>query len=110
VGDEQVGQAELGTQPLEQVEHLGLDEHVQRGDRLVADDQRRVEGDGARDGHPLGLAAGQLPGPAAAMADRVEPDQLEHLVDPPPPGRPAAGPVGDQRLLDQVPDPPLRVE
>ena len=41
VRDEQVGQAEFGPQPLEQVEHLGLDEHVQRGHRLVADDQRR---------------------------------------------------------------------
>jgi hypothetical protein len=29
VGDEQVGQAELAAQLLEQVEHLGLDQHVQ---------------------------------------------------------------------------------
>ena len=42
VRDEQVGQPELGLQVLEQVEHLGLDRHVERRDRLVADDQLRA--------------------------------------------------------------------
>ena len=94
----------------EVLELVGLDEHVQGGDRLVADDQRRVEGDGARDGHPLGLAAGQLPGPAAAVGGGIEADQFEHLVDPLAPGGPVAGPVGDQRFGDQLPDDPLRVQ
>ena len=106
--DEQVGQAEFGPQPLEQVEDLGLDEDVQGRHRLVADDQGRVEGDGARDGDPLGLAAGQLAGPPCAVSG--QPDQLEHLVHPLPPGIPVPGPVGDQRLLDEVPHPPLRVQ
>ena len=42
VGDEQVGQAELVLQVLEQVEDLRLDRDVERRDRLVADDQLRV--------------------------------------------------------------------
>jgi hypothetical protein len=110
VGDEQVGQAELGAQPLEQVEHLGLDEHVQGRHRLVADDQRRVECDGARDGHPLGLAAGQLAGPAPAVAGRVQSDQLEQIVYPLAALVLAARLIGDERLLDQVPDRPLGVQ
>jgi hypothetical protein len=35
VRDEQVGQVQLVLQPLQQVEHLRLDRHVQRRDRLV---------------------------------------------------------------------------
>jgi hypothetical protein len=40
LGDEQVGQAELGAQLLEQAQHLRLDQHVERRYRLVADDER----------------------------------------------------------------------
>jgi hypothetical protein len=108
VRDEQVGQAEFGSQPLEQVEDLGLDEDVQGRHGLVADDQGRVEGDGARDGDPLGLTAGQLPGPSGAVSGQA--DQLEHLADPAAPGGPVARFVGEERLLDQVPYPPLRVQ
>ena len=44
VGDEQVGQAELALELLEQVEHLRLDRHVERRDRLVAHDRGRARG------------------------------------------------------------------
>src|SRR5699024_9752198 len=37
VRDEEVGQAQLGLQVIEQLEHLGLHQHVQRRDGLVAD-------------------------------------------------------------------------
>jgi serine kinase of HPr protein (carbohydrate metabolism regulator) len=57
VGDEQIGKSELGAQSFEQVEDLGTDQHVERGDRLVTDDQGRVERQGARDRYPLGLTA-----------------------------------------------------
>ena len=39
VADEQIGQAELLAQVHEQVQHLGLDRHVERGDGLVADEE-----------------------------------------------------------------------
>ena len=42
VGDEQVGQPQPLLQVLQQVDHLRLHRHVERGDRLVADDQLRL--------------------------------------------------------------------
>ena len=39
VGDEQVGQAELLLEVVEQVQHLALDRHVERRHGLVADDE-----------------------------------------------------------------------
>ena len=47
-------------QVLEQVEDLRLDRDVERGDRLVADDEVRVQGERARDADALALAAGEL--------------------------------------------------
>ena len=45
---------------LEQLEDLGLDHHVERGRGLVADDDRRIAGEGHRDHRPLAHAARQL--------------------------------------------------
>ena len=39
VGDEKVGQPVLGLEVLEQVDDLRLDRDIERGDRLVADDE-----------------------------------------------------------------------
>ena len=64
---------ELGAQALEEVEHLRLDQHVERRDRLVADDQRRVERQRARDRHALGLPARELARAPAAVASGSSP-------------------------------------
>ena len=45
---------------LEQLEDLGLDHDVERGRRLVADDDRRIAGEGHRDHRPLAHPARQL--------------------------------------------------
>ena len=47
-------------QPAQQVEDLRLDRHVERGRRLVGDQQPRIAGDGHRDHHALVHAAGEL--------------------------------------------------
>ena len=57
VGDEQVRQAELALELLEQVQDLGLDRHVERGDRLVADDEVGLDDEGPGDPDALALAA-----------------------------------------------------
>jgi hypothetical protein len=44
----------------QQVDDLRLDGHVERADRLVADDQLRLEHQRARDADALALAAGEL--------------------------------------------------
>ena len=110
VRDEQVGKAEFGAQPLEEVEHLGLDEHVERGDRLVADQQRGLQGHRAGDGDALRLPAGQLPRVPLPVPRRVQADQVEQVVDPLAARRAAAGVIGDQRLRDDAPHVPLRVQ
>ena len=48
VRDEQIGQPELVLQVHQQVDDLRLDRHVERRDRLVADDQIRARAPSAR--------------------------------------------------------------
>ena len=60
VGDEHVAQPELVLQLVEQVDHLRLDRDVERRDRLVEQDQLRVDRERARDPDALALAAGEL--------------------------------------------------
>ena len=84
VGDEHVGQALLLLQVLHEVEDLGLDGHVQRGDRLVADDEGGIQRDGARHTDTLTAATVQLVGvgipQALVQADRCH-DGLGPLDD-----------------------------
>ena len=58
VGDEEIGQVQLGLQPGQQPQDLSLDEHVEGGDGLVEHDDLRPQGQRAGDGHPLALTAG----------------------------------------------------
>jgi hypothetical protein len=81
VGDEEVGEVELGLEVLEQVDDLGLDRDVEGGDRLVADDQLGVEGEGAGDADALPLAAAELVR-VAVVEVGVQADHPEQLLDP----------------------------
>ena len=56
------------------------DDGVDRAERLVHEQDRRVGGQGARDADALPLAAGELARVAVAVARRVEPDEVEELV------------------------------
>ncbi len=60
VRDQHQRHAALPLQPQQQVEDLRLDGHVERGRRLVGDQQARIAGDRHRDHHALRHAAGQL--------------------------------------------------
>ncbi|MNE71262.1 hypothetical protein D3C80_1671190 [compost metagenome] len=55
-----VGQSELPLQILHQVNHLGLDRYIQRGYRLIGDNQLRLQRQRSGDTNPLALAAGEL--------------------------------------------------
>ena len=55
----------LAASSADQLEDLGLHRHVERRGRLVEHDDGGVHRQGAGDGDALGLAAGQLVGPAA---------------------------------------------
>ncbi len=102
--DEQIGQAQAVAQILEQVHDLRLDRHVERGHRLVADDEFRLERQRTRDPDPLALAAGHLVRIAVGEA-RVKTAHRQQLAD----ARRAVGrvpldPVNLHRLGDDVAD------
>ena len=60
VGDHDQAHAVFGLQPDQQVEDLLLDRHVERGGRLVGDQQLGVAGDRHGDHDALALAARHL--------------------------------------------------
>ena len=78
VADEQIGEVERLAQLHEQVEDLRLDRDVERGDRLVADQEIGLHRQRAGDADALALAAGELVRIAAAQG-RVEADWLQHV-------------------------------
>jgi hypothetical protein len=47
-------------QPLDELQHLALHGDVERGGRLVRDDEGRIAGKGQRDQHALAHAAGDF--------------------------------------------------
>ena len=80
VADEEIGEAELLAQADEQVQHLRLDRDVERGDRLVADQEARLHRERAGDADAAALPAGELVREAPREA-RVEADALHDLGD-----------------------------
>ncbi len=97
--DEEEGHAELGLQIGQEVDHSGLDRHVQCRDGLVEHQQLGLERQCPGDADALALAAGELVGVAIGVGG-LEPDQPEHLGDPCPYRRAVGDPVDLQRLGD----------
>ena len=60
VGNEQQRQAQAVLQFQQQVDDLRLHRHIQRGHRLIRNDQRRFHRQRSRDPYPLTLTAGKL--------------------------------------------------
>jgi hypothetical protein len=72
------GDAQFFVQPVQIGQHLGLAPRVQRGQRLVHQQQGRAGGQRACDGHALALAARQRIGPALQQVRDAQ--QVHHLV------------------------------
>ena len=96
VADHDQAEAELAHQVGQQVEHLRLDHHVERGRRLVGDDQLRPAGQRHRDHDALLLAAGELVRVRRAPAARGRPTCSSSS-----PTRLAAGGSADARVVQQ---------
>ena len=80
VGDDDDRGVELALQVLEQVEDLRLHGHVERGGRLVGDQQARVVDQAHRDHRALAHAAGELVRVVVDAAVRLrDADPVEHL-------------------------------
>ncbi len=103
VRDEEERNPQLVLQVVEQVDHSGLNGHVEGGDRFVEDQQLGLEHQGPGDADPLALTAGELVGVAVGVV-RLEPHQLEHLAHPLLDGRSAVLPVDLERLRDGLTD------
>ena len=83
VGDEHHCGAVLALQLLEQRKDLGLRGHVQRGGRLVGDDEGGLQRQRHRDHYPLALPSGKLVGIAVRDAFGIrEVDVRKQLDDP----------------------------
>ena len=79
VRNEEVGDAELLLQVLQQVDDLRLDRDVERRHRLVGDDQARLDRQGARDADALALPAAELVR-IAVVGVAPQTDALEQLA------------------------------
>ena len=81
VRDDDQRDVELARQILHQLEDLRLDGDVERGGRLVGDDELRIAGEPDRDHHALAHAAGELVRillePALGVGDADQLQQLE---------------------------------
>ena len=64
VRDEHVGEFALALQVAQQIDHLRLEQHVERRGRLVQHDKAGFQHQGAGDGDALALATGKLMGVA----------------------------------------------
>ena len=63
---------------VEQLEHLRLNGYIQRGDRLVADNQLRIDRERPRDADALALPAREFVG----IAGHIFPRQVDVLQQP----------------------------
>ena len=112
VGDEDHRHAEPRLQALQKLQDLRLDGHVERGRRLVGDQDVGIVGERHGDHHALPLAAGKLvrigvDAPLRAAGSAPAAGARSPARAPPCRLRP---PMLDQRLGDLVADPVERIE
>ena len=79
VGHQDGGEAELALQPLDLDLHVEPEVAVERGERLVEQQDRGLDGQRAGERHPLLLAARQLA--RQALAEAAELDDVEEARD-----------------------------
>ena len=109
MADEQVGQAELAAQRVEEAEHGRLHGEVEAGGGLVEDDDARVQHEDAGEADAALLAARELVRIAAAEGG-IEADGGEDGVDAPGALGAVADAVDAQRLVERMADAPPGIE
>jgi hypothetical protein len=82
MGDEEVGQAALFLEVLQEVDHLRLHRDIERADRFVTDDESGFHREGTGNANALALAAAELVRVPAALS-RIESDIPHEFADPP---------------------------
>ena len=111
VGDHKQGRSLFGGQLGDQVENPRLNDDVERGGRLVGDQQTRAAGQGDGQDDALALAAGELVGiEIEGEPCRGQADPIEQSGGPVPRGGPRQAEVQPQALRDLPTDRPHRIE
>ena len=111
MGDEDDRRVEVVLQPVDQLQDLGLDGDVERGRRLVGDEELGLAGQRHRDHHPLAQATGELVGELLqALLGPGHADHAEHLLGTAHRLLAVPAAVDAQRLGDLVADRHGRVE
>ena len=79
MGNEKIGQSESGLQILEQVDNLGLNGHIKRGNRLVADNNFWIDCKSPCDPYTLALPPGKLMRIAVEIVS-AQTDNIEQFI------------------------------
>src|SRR6185369_3003603 len=80
VGDEDHGLLHGLLERLKLAVEVEAGQGVQGSEGLVEENDRRIGGEGAREGDSLALASGELAGIAAGVGAGRETDEVEHLL------------------------------
>ena len=109
VADEEIAEAEFGLQFHHQVDHLGLDRHVEGGHRFVGDHQLGTSRERSSDADPLTLTTGEL---MRKLAHHVglEPNPSEEVGHLLVSVRALGNLVDEERFRNGASDRPTRVE
>ena len=79
MGDEEIGEAEFLLQVFQEVDYLGLDRNIQRGDWLIADNQIGISRQGTRNPNALALPTRKFMR-VAVHKFRVQSNQVQQLI------------------------------
>jgi len=107
--DEDVGEAELALEVVQQINDLRLDRDVERGRRLVGDDNVGLKRKSARDADALALAAREFMRVEICRGCR-QPDSIEEFNNPSPPIFSGADAMHEQGFLYDPPNGKARIQ
>ena len=99
VRDEEIRDSEIALQVGHKIEDLRLHRHIERGDRLVGDEQARLQHQGACNRDALALAAGEHMRIAPGVLG-PQPDFSQHVLHALAPGFRRQARVDDEWLLE----------
>ena len=107
VGDQDDRGAVVALKALHQLQDLSLDRHVERGRRLVGDQERGIARESHGDHHALPHPARELMRVVVGAAARIRDPDLAQKLDRPHLGGPRAHPLVLAQLLGDLPADPV---
>ena len=81
MGDEDHRKVQIALKVGQKIDDLGLNRHIERGNRLIADQKLRFHDQRAGDADPLTLTAGKFVRIAVDLV-RQQADAVHHRLDP----------------------------